>query len=416
MNPNKAVKQSLFFLSMIIIGAIVTILSLSANYTFLENTKENLSLKIEQSIDDIKKRLTNLPKADPIKKEELITFKCSSKEKILNLEKSKDDSINKIHELQNICGSYVSNKMFVFTTMPNSDAAAKRLAEGLSTTLKEYSRYGIIPVVIVEPITSWGLIDFEEFGSGFYTGWIDVFFKTIKDQKISDQQMGIWVPFPEANLPSWNRGEALPEQFGTNVTIYLSVLRKYFPKTETSIMLNSVSYANEDYNWENGTYTSLIPYLKTLKPGLVDSFGIQGFPWRSPNNSEDPLLIDNPREFINPDLAAEAASYLKVKKIWVNTGTFKTKYANDESLRVTETYKKREEILNSILNEMKGLRDKGFQVSINIFAENKSEAAEATDWSYWGTNQDDIDRHTQVLAKFIKKAQGNNIEFWFFNR
>jgi hypothetical protein len=270
--------------------------------------------------------------------------------------------------------------------------------------LKAMREGGVTPLVIVEPTTEWGLIDFTEFNTGFYDQWIKDYFASMKQSGMTDETMGIWVPFPEANLPYWNRKNATPKDFAQIVNRYLTIYKTEFPEAKASILLNSATYESDDFDWERGDYTSLLPYVSDIKPKLVDSFGLQGFPWSPPATREGNGIFDA-REFLNHQLALEAARKLQVREIWFNTGTYVTKYAQDEEKRVVISAAKRKDVSFGIINEVTRAKAAGYDVWVNVFAEDKSKVAEATDWSYLYAGRD----HQQVFHDFIWRMQESGI-------
>ena len=405
----------MFFLGLVAFGLISTFLSLSG-------IGRDYSARLGTGFNNIKSLITTDGKR-PVSDEEL-AVQTSKTPSVLDcggtmnpkLSESDHASVVKLAQLQSICGAGVSDELMIFIEMPNSPIVAGRQALELSKDLKDFNKIGIKPLVVVEPVTEWGLIEFEEFGTGFYDQWLDNFFARLVNEGVTQEMMGTWVPFPEANLPYWNKAQDDPGQFGKNVSIYGRILHKYYPKTEMSVLLNAESYQSTDFNWEKGTYDSLIPYIETLDKGIVTSFGIQGFPWRSPKSQAVPLYIYDPVEFINPDLAIEAANYLGVKKIWINTGTFRAKFANDADEMVVEYASVRETILEEILQQAKVVKEKGYDVSINLFSENKVETPEATDWSYWGEDEKQTDVHTTILVNFLTSSSEADIEVFVFDR
>ncbi len=312
--------------------------------------------------------------------------------------------VQKLNEYQTLCSSKVADKYMIFTSMPNSQENAKSLARQLVPELKTMNEAGVTPLVIVEPTTEWGLIDFTEFNTGFYDQWINAYFAEMKQTGMTDEMMGIWVPFPEANLPYWNRKNATPKDFAQIVNRYLEVYKAQFPKAKASILLNSATYESDDFDWERGDYASLLPYVSDIKPNLVDSFGLQGFPWSPPATREGNGIFDA-REFLNHQLAIEAARKLQVKEIWFNTGTYVTKYAQDDEKRVTISAAKRKDVSFGIVNEVMRAQEAGYSVWVNIFAEDKSKVAEATDWSYINAGGE----HQQVFHDFISRMTQSGI-------
>jgi len=334
---------------------------------------------------------------------------CSVKSRIPGLEQSKDPELLALYKFEEACQSFASDSMMFFTTMPNSIGNAQDLARSMSNKLREFSKYNVKPLVIIEPETQWGLIDFTEFGQGFYDPWIEEYFKSLLQLGITDEIMGTWVPFPEANLPYWNRSNSTPEDFGIIVNKYLTILRKYFPNTKTSILLNSATYESDDFDWANGDYLSLIPYVEKIEPGLIDSFGLQGFPWSGHQGSRSRNIMD-PAEYLNYKLAVEAAEKLGVKKIWFNTGSFAAKYTNDPDSVIYIDANTRKGQLLSVIEEANKLVNLGYEVSVNIFAEDKSATQEATNWSYHDSES------SLVLIDFLNKAEQNNLNVSFYDK
>ncbi len=343
------------------------------------------------------------------------TANCSNQPQIADLLKSTDPHLRKLGEYQVVCSSKVTDTVMIFTNMPKDSVVAKQNADVMATQLKEFARYDIKPIVVVEPVTDWGLIDFQEFRGGFYDGWIKDYFDELKAQGLTDEQMGTWVPFPEANLPYWNHQNATPEDYAQVVNIYLRTLKTDFPLAHGSILLNSATYANDDFDWRSGEYISLTPYLTGIQTGLVDSLGIQGFPWSPPATTPGPGVFDA-AEYVNPELAIEAAETLGVKNIWLNTGSFSRKYTLDSQNMVIFSADKRKDVLNGIVAEAMKLRDKGYNVSINLFAEDKSATDEATDWSYWHTQTIATSPDAIVFANFAARLNREHIGLSLFDQ
>jgi len=338
--------------------------------------------------------------------------RCSDLPTINHLSDSGNTQLAKLEQYQAICNSFVSDTMMVFTGMPKDDSVAAEEAGKMAETLKEFSDYGIRPVVIAEPITDWGLIDYEEFRSGFYDGWLRTYFRTLQESGVTDQEMGTWVPFPEPNLPYWNHANATPDDFAAIVNDYLGIMKTYFPGAKGSVLLNSATYETDDFDWKSGEYLDLSPYVAGLKKEYIDSFGIQGFPWIAPAGESGE--ITDAGEFINYRLAVDAAKNLGVKKIWVNTGTFSRRYTDDERKMVYVNAPQRAAIFDSILSEILKIKNNGYSVSVNVFAEDKSKTEEACDWSYLSANNEEADRI--VFRNFLNELYQNEVGVSVFNQ
>lgn len=124
------------------------------------------------------------------------------------------------------------------------------------------------------------------------------------------------------------------------------------------------------------------------------------YPWNLSGNG-----IFDAREFLNRQLAIEAARKLQIKEIWFNTGTYVTKYAQDDEKRVTISAAKRKDVSYGIINEVKRAQEAGYSVWVNVFAEDKSKVAEATDWSYINAGTE----HQQVFHDFISRLAQSGI-------
>ncbi len=395
-------------ISIIIITIVLLLMCLATvDVTYNALTGDSLYLKLKSRIDEPREieRIGNF----------IIGDKCSNEKAIEFPKDLAEPHLKKLSQYQDICGSKVTNSMMVFTDMPKDAIIARENAKKLAETLKQFNKYGIKPTVIVEPISEWGLIDFQEFGTGFYDNWIFTYFNELKRQGVTDEMMGTWVPFPEANLPYWNHANAQPADFAGIVNRYLKILKQQFPAAEGSILLNSATYETDDFEWTNGEYVSLRQYVVGLDKNLIDSVGLQGFPWVSPKEATSNAVF-NPSEFLNHSLIAEAADILGVKDIWLNTGTFGAKYTIDPENTVYISADKRKDLLNGILSEAFNLKNLGYNVTINIFAQDKSLLPEATDWSYLPNSFSRDEQAQVVFVEFASKANNNKIGLSLFDR
>ncbi|HSX36367.1 MAG TPA: hypothetical protein VLH84_05540 [Patescibacteria group bacterium] len=340
------------------------------------------------------------------------TTNCSS-QPALSLSNASAQGLHKLEVYQQACHSFVTGTMMVFVGMPVSQATALHAAEQDAAMLKQFAHYGVRPLVTAEPTdyTTGVNIDFGQFAAGKFTIWLNVYFQSLKAAGITDQQMGIWNPFPEANLPYWANNQ--PQFFAPDVNIYVSTLHKYFPKAPASIMLNSATYQTTDFNWQSGEYDSLLPYIKGITPGSIAYAGLEGFPWVSPAGGTGPII--NAAEFLDSALIGEAADYLGTKNVWLNTGTFSKKYALDPTQLATVPPQQRKEILSTIDQQALILQKQGYRVAVNLFSQDKSKASEETDWSYWSGKQPFSSLDTPVLTDFISELNQQKIDFWLFD-
>ncbi len=318
-----------------------------------------------------------------------------------------DANLERLKEYQDVCSSYVTNKMMVFTTFAQDDASAAAAAASLAHTLKQFKQSGVTPLVVAEPYITGGAMSYQNYLAGNYDSGMDAFFQHLQADGVTNDMIGTWVPFPESNVPGWNNIGTEPHDFALCVNKYLTLLKQYYPSAQGTILLSATTYQPDDINWNNGDYESLSPYVDGIDSKLVTSVGIEGFPWMS-NAQQTKRTIFSASEFLQPDLAIGMAQVLHTRDIWINTGTFASKYTNDPSKTVTLTVAEREEILSDILsvavNNVQNYNENQYRVSINLFSEDKSNTDEATDWSYFQNSESQA-----ALKSFLSQAHADGI-------
>lgn len=328
------------------------------------------------------------------------TGNCSDKP-ALTIANTSDAHLKKLADYQKMCNSYVTNKLMVFISFSDDSQSAEANATALATKLVDFNKAGVSPIVIVEPYIKDSAMSYKTYLSGAYDSSMERFFQRLKELGVTDNMMGMWVPFPESNTPSWNNADTEPSDFAYCVNKFLGKAKQHFPGISGSVLLNATTYEPTDVNWENGNYLGLNEYTGLLDDKLVDSFGIQGFPWVS-NAQQAKRTIFNAYEFLQPDLAIGAAQGLKTRDIWINTGAFASKYTLDPAKTVHLSMNERKALLNNILDVATYIRDyqqNQYRVTINLFSEDKSGSREATDWSY----SQDIESQS-ILKDFLAQA------------
>ncbi len=311
---------------------------------------------------------------------------CSIQTKI-NFGQTSNPMLKQLSKYQDICGSKVADKVMVFTQIPSNSKSAQSLAVEIAATLKEFSIYGITPLVIAEPTDGSVEISFTDFAKGNYNQVLDQYFAAIKQAGVTDQQMGIWVPFPEANIPVWNSVGSSPSDFGFLINNYSTSLKKYFPTTGVTILMNYVSFEPSDKGYTKPKNNNFDEYLQNIKPGMVNSFGMQGFPWVDSNRASNNSVSD-PQIFLQPAKATRAASQLGVNTIWFNTGTVSSKYTQNPALRANVSANERKVINSNKVKVFDLVKNAGYNIWVNEFVQDKSNTAEQTNFSYLQTPQD----------------------------
>jgi|GEM_PF-782362 len=320
--------------------------------------------------------------------------------------------LRRLSEYQDICGSFVSDRMMCFVSFPEDREQAMSIALGLAPKLKEFHRVGVSPIVIFEPKTGSGkYVSLVGIASGEYDPFLRDLFSFLSENGVTGEMIGEWVPYPEINAPIWDRKGFSPGDFSVMVNRFFPILRSRYPAAKGTILMNAASYDPSDTEWAHARYEDFSPYIRGIAPGNLESFGIQGFPWKS--GRRDGSAFMSPDAFLHVELAVSAAKRLGVNRIWINSGTFGTMRKGGASVSCAPA--ERAVVLGGLLRKARQLRREGYSVSINLFAENKAGTAEAVDWSYGNLN-DRENSLRNVLFSFAKKADALGVGIRYFGQ
>ncbi|HSW99057.1 MAG TPA: hypothetical protein VLF71_04410 [Candidatus Saccharimonadales bacterium] len=327
---------------------------------------------------------------------------------------SPDPTLRKLAEYENVYGGAVADRLMVFSSLPVDAGSAADMATDMSTKLQEFAQYHIKPLVVMEPTNNGAKLSLQDFAAGKYDAPLKAYFQDLKSHGVTDAMMGVWVHFPEANIPEWGSTDAT--LFKTNVAKAAQIQKDTFPGSQVSIMLNSQSFRSDDVDRNYGTFSSLLPYVQGLPKGLFSSFGLQGFPWISAANEKEQNKLLNPAQYLNANFAREAAKALGTKQIWLNTGTFAGMYTNDPAQKVTFTASQRQALLQGVLQQVKVAQRGGYSVAVNIFSYDGSTTDEATDWSYWHSGESAAQAPGQaVFESFAEQLYAGGAKLWIFD-
>lgn len=327
------------------------------------------------------------------------------------LQTATSPQLKKLYQYEQACSSAVVSSMSFFVATPTTSKEAEDYADYAISQIREFANFNIAPLVFFEPTTPTGLVDLDKYRAGAYDDALDKFFAKIKASGITDSMMGTWVPIPEGNIPVWT--SVAPSIFTGCVKKAVIFQKKYFPNSKSAIMLDNETYPSAD-NWSGGHIASLAPYVKDIPKGLIDSFGLQGFPWVSPAN-QGGTSNGKPGNYLRSDLAIDAAKILNVKNIWFNTGTFGVKYANQPALQVAQSASHRQELLDETIAVARTTKSNGFNVAVHLFAEDKSKLAEATNWSYWPRGNTSPSPTIDIFKYFVHGLQASDIALWLYD-
>jgi hypothetical protein len=298
----------------------------------------------------------------------------------------------------------VAPQMMDFIGFPETPANATSLAEQLAGTLQAWHQEGVRPLIIMEPTFNEGqsMMSLSSFNKGEYDTALNTFFSTLKRLGINDQEMGTWVPFPEPNDPIWT--STSPTLFSQNVTKVAHVIKANFPKTPVSIMLDSQTSLKTDYSDSTTNPNALTQYLH-FEPGLISSFGLQGFTW---NNT------DSPSTYLSAKAAILGASKLGVKNVWFNTGTYSVaNNPNGEGI-ISASNTRRQQVLAAALSQAVSVQKAGFTVDfINVFGQDtfnsQSNGSGTADFEYTSPNA------VAILKGFVTNANSRHIPVTIFD-
>jgi hypothetical protein len=331
------------------------------------------------------------------------------------LSSSADSHLKKLAEYEAVCEGAFADRFMLFSSTPRTTEEAAPLAAGMAETLKEFAKYRVAPLVVLEPTAMDGtILPLGNFRKGLYDAGFGTYFQALKDAGITDEMMGMWVLFPEANTPAWNTTD--PAVFADNVTHVAGLQKQYFPKSKVSILLDSRSYPNDDPAWAKGEYKSLRPYVADIPEGTVDSFGYQGFPWLPPADSpDDSKTTVDAAKYLRASIASEAAEVLGIKDVWFNTGTFGKAHAASPDTIVHVEPADREDMLDGVMSQVRELRHEGLEVAVHLFSEDKSKTKEGMDWSYWSQGHPKTGEATKLFQDFVRKAGLGNVPIWLYD-
>ncbi len=337
----------------------------------------------------------------PMEKEAPGAVKCRPEAALNGLAAAQDGQLRRLAVYQDLCGSRAFDQMMVFTYLPKTKPEAAEMAAKMSLLLNEYYRYGIAPVVIVEPVDENGdLVLFKGIAGGEYDSALGGYFSALKEAGATGSIMGLWVPLPEPNINEWGPDNNDPDEYVAAFNRYAGILKNYFSDGRLSVLLDS-----QTYDQKTGGYAavSLEPYLKGLDKTSLSSFGLQAFPDTEKDVSYDADFV------IDSKLAVESAKQTGVGSVWFNTGTYSTARSETGDI-IDMPAADRAKILEGILREAAIVKSLGYQTTINLFAEDKSQIDERIDWSYLKTAKD-----RQTLLDFITRVNLAGIALSFYD-
>ena len=272
-----------------------------------------------------------------------------------------------MNKLNAAVGHRFANEVMIFVGIGATDAENNSLADYVSGRISQITSAGYKPLVVVEPSNSTGLISFNELATGAYDIRFKYFMNVLKSKGITNESIGSWVLLPEPNVPSWNKTNFDNKDFGLIFNRLSKIVKMQFPRAKTTVLFDAKSYESNDTDWANGKKVSFAPYLTKVNTRLLDSIGLQAFPWYSPNGVDK---LTDPKDFMPTNLITEASQLTGVKNIWINTGIVH-QYKSSSGAIVTVPFAERIVTMNTLQGILGALPRNNMKVSVNLFMEEK---------------------------------------------
>lgn len=363
---------------------------------------KSMKMKVVATLVSVLAMLTVLAQALPVFAARITPAPACVLPSPLALGSVRDRDLRKLTSFQSAYG-YVGKSLSFFTTIPMDLEADLGEADGVAAKLKAFAAAGVTPVVFTEPPVDRSLADIADGVEHVY--W-EEYFARIKSAGITDAQMGLWIPYPEINTPIWNREHFAPTDFPRLVNAFSTAYKKVFPAAKAGILLNSFSYAPEDVDWEHGRAVSYLPYVKGISKGNVDVVGIQAFPWWPRKNDPGKAALDTVSKFLFMGWAVEAANAVGTKSIMVHSGVPHTMHEGPAT-EITIPEATRARVMREIGNVLVTYEKLGYDMSLSLFLEDKSQVGEGVDWSFGSGT-------ASVMKRISRTAYCNGISLVLF--
>lgn len=259
-----------------------------------------------------------------------------------------------------------------FTDMPRTVEEAESQADDMANTLKEYGKYGIKPLIIMEPTNNdGGNISLNRLHQPGYAHVLHSLFAGLKERGVTEEEMGTLTVMPEGDLPNWGASphSTDPQLFAENYAAVAGAFRKVFPEGKLSVLLDSTAYPTGDVNYEHGdtSTASLMQYIDALvsnsKVPKINSLFFQGFPYN---------LDADPHDYLNSRVAIALARKLGVHEISFNTGSAASYGGHKVPTAI------RREQLSGELAQAKVAKAAGFTVIFHVFGGKDADVS----WNY----------------------------------
>jgi hypothetical protein len=328
-----------------------------------------------------------------------------------NQYKSKMADIIQLNKYNQICKSQVTDKLMIFSGMPNKLEKVSEAVINIQSKIYEITKYNLTPLIVLEPTFENTNISFNQLVSNEYNLIWDKYFSELN--KLNPDLQAEWIFLPESNTPIWDQSNFNVSDFGLIVNQFGNNLKKYFPNNKLDLLFDSKSYNWNDKKWQKPSTQNFNQYLIKINKKLIDKLWLQGFPY-SARKSE---LLPNSKkisetqisEYLNIEILKQSADYLGIKNIGINTGTFSQKYLSAKD-KITLTNSDREKLQNNLVKTIQTLKNSNYQISVNLFLQNKLKTPEETNWSYLDTLESQ-----ELFRQFVYKLNLDMVQVSIFD-
>lgn len=354
---------------------------------------------------------------------------CSDKaERSVLLTKAEQRSLRLLGEFESQCESQVTSQVFYFVDFVIEEKYVSGWVNRVSNDLKEFAELEVEPIIVVRlpaesqftrlsaqtttptPTTQQpteqekaALIQVVMKHSAWDRALDELVRSGVKQTTINN-----WIIFPEPNVP-YNRNTALShDEFGIYSSAAIEGIRKYFPDSKFGLVFNAMTFENKGFSWGDQEYISWLPYLEKVDKSLISSLGVVAFPWLPTVGDNRPALTEA-NEYIPDWIISEAVNYTGVKDVQLITGTFANLYAQDPAQKITVPAEIRKEWLDKSIIVLQQWKKKGWNPNMVISTQDLRVDGSASDWSYWGTEETNNQKHKWVILEFLVALREHEI-------
>lgn len=356
---------------------------------------------------------------------------CSDKaDRSILLTKAGQRSLRLLGEFESQCESQVTSQVLYFVDFVIEDKYVSGWVQKVSSDLKEFAEYQIDPIIVVRlpagnqqtklsqqtttptPTITSQQPSVQEKAAlmqvvAKHTAW-DRTLNELVRSGVKQEVVQNWIIFPEPNVPYQSDTALTPEEFGVYATAATQGIKTFYPKSKFGFVFNAMTFEQKGFSWGDQEYITWLPYLEKIDKSLISSLGVVAFPWLPAVGDSRPALVEV-SEYIPEWIIAEAVNYTGVTDIWLVTGTFASLYAHDPAQQITVPAEIRKEWLDKTIKVVQQWEKKGWNSNIVLTTQDLRVDGSSSDWSYWGTQATNNQKHKWVVLEFLVALHEHSI-------